>query len=88
MCGILGIKANFINNRNIKKALDKMIIFLSHRGPDNKEICISNNLYLGHLRLKIIDLSDNANQPMTNEKNNIFMVAIARYIILKIYVMN
>ena len=36
------------------------------RGPDNKGFFLSDNkkIYLGHLRLSIIDLSNNANQPM------------------------
>jgi len=37
---------------------------LEGRGPDAKGIIHENNFAIGHTRLKIIDLSDNANQPM------------------------
>lgn len=59
MCGILGtIPAT---DENIFKiALDK----LKHRGPDSYGIVnIDNNITLGHRRLAIIDLSNNAHQP-------------------------
>lgn len=37
---------------------------VKHRGPDSFEYFQSSKVSLGHNRLKIIDLSDNANQPM------------------------
>ena len=36
---------------------------LAHRGPDNQGVWRSPNVFLGHRRLTIIDLSDAANQP-------------------------
>ncbi len=62
MCGIFGIWGDF----------DDKIIYdatktLSHRGPDALGFKIYKNkekIGLGHTRLKIIDLSDEANQPM------------------------
>lgn len=57
MCGILG--ANFSCN-NFEKALEH----LQNRGPDfNKIVKIKDNSF-GHTRLSIIDLDDEANQPM------------------------
>ena len=45
---------------------------LIHRGPDSKNILpINKNLLFGHNRLKIIDLSNKANQPMTSNKCNL-----------------
>jgi asparagine synthase (glutamine-hydrolysing) len=38
---------------------------LDHRGPDAADLYDDPDLSLGHTRLKIIDLSDSANQPMT-----------------------
>jgi len=57
MCGILG--TNFLSN-SFKDAL----VHLNNRGPDfNHSIKIGNKEF-GHTRLSIIDLDDEANQPM------------------------
>ena len=63
MCGILGLQTNqsidkklFINSLNL----------MAHRGPDSEDFYKLNNTMFGHRRLKIIDLSDTANQPMTS----------------------
>ena len=57
MCGILG--TNFLT-ANFDKALEN----LNNRGPDfNNKIRIDNKLF-GHTRLSIIDLDEEANQPM------------------------
>ena len=57
MCGILG--TNFIAN-NFKEALA-----LQHqRGPDYQNSLLVNKAWFGHTRLAIIDLDDEANQPM------------------------
>lgn len=59
MCGILGtIPASNINN------FQKALLTLSHRGPDDSGIYESKDIMLGHRRLSILDLSDNARQPM------------------------
>lgn len=44
------------------------------RGPDAAGYEILPEIALGHRRLKIIDLSDTANQPMTNEDRTIWVV--------------
>ena len=59
MCGILGAlgridKKKFLNSLNQIK----------HRGPDYTNYYFRNDLKLGHQRLKVIDLSSAANQPM------------------------
>lgn len=64
MCGILGgigINGPFDRQR-CERALDLMI----HRGPDagRLEFREEGRVVLGHRRLKILDLSDRANQPM------------------------
>ena len=66
MCGISGIVGNNID----KVELNRMISTLSHRGPDsnNKFTNKKKNVYLGHNRLSIIDLSNAGNQPMQNQK--------------------
>ncbi len=77
MCGIAGAlvfkNSNFtITESYITKMRDTMI----HRGPDGSGIRISpdRRLGLGHRRLSIIDLSDSANQPMSNEDGSIWLV--------------
>ena len=71
MCGIAGF-INFINNNNHKEdlnTLNLMINSLSHRGPDNTNVWTSQNktAYIAHSRLSIIDLSNQANQPMISQ---------------------
>jgi asparagine synthase (glutamine-hydrolysing) len=65
MCGIAGI---IQSNHNEYQAehLKKMTDALSHRGPDGEGSWQSNEgtVLFGHRRLSIIDLSDNAAQPM------------------------
>ena len=43
--------------------IDGMIESILHRGPDQKIYLNQKNSVFGFVRLKIIDLSDNANQP-------------------------
>ena len=59
MCGIAG---NTINER-----VDDAIRKISYRGPDDRGTFVDKNISLGHCRLSIIDLSQNAHQPMTRE---------------------
>jgi len=69
MCGILGLidKNKSISSKKFSSALKLQ----NSRGPDNT--CVKNfhlkniNLFFGHNRLKIIDLSNNANQPMVRD---------------------
>lgn len=70
MCGILGtIPAS--DEEIFKKALNKIY----HRGPDRGFIKhMSNNISLGFRRLSIIDLSDNAMQPMSDESGNFYVL--------------
>ena len=62
MCGIAGI----LNaDRAVERSdLEKMAQQLARRGPDAQGILHDKNYGLVHRRLKIIDRSDNANQPM------------------------
>ena len=75
MCGIAGILSNkSISRELLKKMTDLMI----SRGPDAEgfHITQSTDLHIGfgHRRLKIIDLSDTANQPMIdNESGNMLI---------------
>ncbi|GIV29574.1 MAG: asparagine synthetase B [Bacteroidia bacterium] len=64
MCGIGGV---FTNNKSIRhqELAQQLVASILHRGPDYSDsIRVSEYCSLSHARLKIIDLSDNANQPM------------------------
>ena len=58
MCGIVGLIG--------VKQVDSSAILASicHRGPDSQGFFQDDNLFLGHTRLTIQDLSENGNQPM------------------------
>lgn len=62
MCGILGTLPKS-DNGIFKKALDN----IAHRGPDDYGIFHNNKISLGHRRLSILDLSNEAHQPMNFE---------------------
>jgi len=85
MCGIAGIYCP--EKRPISdKAIRKMNRALIHRGPDGEGIFVASGIGLGHRRLKIIDLSDDANQPFFSSDGRIVVVfngEIYNYIELK-----
>jgi asparagine synthase (glutamine-hydrolysing) len=62
MCGIFGL----IGSRADHDVAPTMLRRLRHRGPDGEGIWRLRDVSLGSARLKIIDLSDNAAQPMTD----------------------
>ncbi|WP_104696415.1 hypothetical protein [Helicobacter trogontum] len=59
MCGILGT----IPSSNTKM-FEKALKTINHRGPDSSAVFHNGNVSLGHVRLKIVDLSNRATQPM------------------------
>lgn len=69
MCGVYAI---FDQNLKIttKDKLNSFNIF-KHRGPDYTHYIEFKNIFLGHHRLSIRDLSDNSNQPKFSNKKNI-----------------
>jgi asparagine synthase (glutamine-hydrolysing) len=76
MCGICG-ELSFDRQRPVSaEAIRSMRDQLVHRGPDAFGIHVSSNglAGLGFRRLRIIDLSTNANQPMPNEDGSIQLV--------------
>lgn len=73
MCGICGI-LNLDNKPVDVETINKMCEVLKHRGPDNKGVYIKNNIAFGHQRLSIIDLSERANQPLSNNTKTIWIV--------------
>jgi asparagine synthase (glutamine-hydrolysing) len=47
---------------------------LAHRGPDGEGVHVDGPVGLGHRRLSIIDLSEAASEPMTNEDRTLWLV--------------
>ncbi len=70
MCGISGI----VGEKASEAIIDKMLLSQKHRGPDFTGRYIDNDIALGHNRLKIIDLSENANQPFYSEDKRYVLV--------------
>lgn len=62
MCGIYGFKGNADLD-----ILKKKLSLINYRGPDNCESYYSQNVFLGHNRLSIIDLDARSNQPFCYE---------------------
>ncbi|APG60099.1 asparagine synthase (glutamine-hydrolyzing) [Christiangramia salexigens] len=63
MCGIAGIIGEGIKRSEI----EKMLVSISHRGPDARGIyCDRGYAVLGHNRLSIIDLSHAGDQPFSD----------------------
>ena len=75
MCGIVGSFVFSGSYEITEKHLVKMRDTMVHRGPDSAGIWISENrkVGLGHRRLSIIDLSDAASQPMSNEDDTLWI---------------
>lgn len=72
MCGIAG-QLNFDGRPADISLLQIMAERLAHRGPDGSGVQACGAAGLAHRRLKIIDLSDAARQPMTNEDRSIWL---------------
>ena len=63
MCGIAG-DLSFGNSPSDAQALERMSWAMRRRGPDGSGMLLRDGVGLAHRRLKIIDLSDAAAQPM------------------------
>lgn len=68
MCGINGF------NWKDEYIIEKMNHRLKHRGPDDEGIHADDFVSLGHVRLSIIDLSQNGHQPMSDSKGRFYII--------------
>ncbi len=78
MCGIAGfIKfSNNLSSNNLARHSVLMADTLEKRGPDQSGFWVdtSSGIALSHRRLSIIDLSNNASQPMiSSDKRNVLV---------------
>ena len=76
MCGIAGVVS--LDGRPVDESvLQQMGRALRHRGPEGCGAHLLSgprvSVGLGHTRLKIIDLSDQAAQPMANEEGTVWV---------------
>ncbi|MCB2298646.1 asparagine synthase (glutamine-hydrolyzing) [Clostridium tagluense] len=70
ICGFIGRNSSIVKpNEVIKKMNNKLM----HRGPDDENYLIRDNVALGFRRLSIIDLQG-GRQPITNENNSIALI--------------
>ncbi len=69
MCGIAGI-VRLDGHAVDHRLLDRLTDALAHRGPDGRGTCVHGNVGLGHRRLKILDLTEAAAQPMITPDGN------------------
>jgi len=76
MCGICGILSPERLGQDDKAIVERMKVALHHRGPDGAGTYRSPDgaVLLGHTRLKIIDLTERAAQPMSNETGQVWLV--------------
>lgn len=73
MCGISG-KLYFDSDRVVDhEVIRRMSAALAHRGPDGEGVYVKGPVGLGHRRLAIIDLSEDARQPIANEDGTVMM---------------
>ncbi len=76
MCGISGFLSKSNNAILSERDFNIFNNTLKHRGPDGSGVYsdVEAKLFLGHRRLSILDLSENANQPYISEDKNYVLV--------------
>jgi asparagine synthase (glutamine-hydrolysing) len=66
MCGIFGALSLDGHPLQVRASLEQIARTLRHRGPDCAHILTSPGFALGAVRLRIIDLGSNADQPLSS----------------------
>ena len=74
MCGFVGALGLGSGSAADRTTLESMTDALSHRGPDGRGIELDGGIGLGHRRLRVIDLSTKADQPMWNLARDLAIV--------------
>lgn len=67
MCGLFGHTLSGVPLETSRAALN----VLSQRGPDQSGEWVSEDMFVGHRRLSILDLSENGRQPMSDATGSI-----------------
>jgi asparagine synthase (glutamine-hydrolysing) len=68
MCGILGWVGAVAVNEESRVQVGAALATLRHRGPNGTQTEAGTNWILGHTRLKILDLTERAAQPMQDSE--------------------
>ena len=74
MCGIFGAITQDEKMMWAKDLILDAFNLISHRGPDSSNYKVGNNYFLGHKRLSIIDVSENASQPFVSNDNKVKII--------------
>ncbi len=74
MCGITGIVSFNEKGNSLLPLIHSSIKTLAKRGPDSNGVFFNRNIAIGHTRLKIIDISDKASQPMSDSTGRFTIV--------------
>ena len=76
MCGITGLILKKNLSQTITQIIGNMVKSIHHRGPDDQDVYINTNknFALGHVRLSILDLSQNGHQPMIDQETGVVLV--------------
>jgi asparagine synthase (glutamine-hydrolysing) len=74
MCGITGVigMTEALGDNDFRD-IQSMTSSLTHRGPDNSNVQRFSRCILGNTRLNILDLSSNANLPMSNGDGSVWI---------------
>jgi len=65
MCGVIGIATRPLGHDALTEdCFDRALAKIHHRGPDGLGVYRDGNVWLGHARLSILDLSSAGSQPM------------------------
>ena len=73
MCGIAGV-FNTDGRPPDAETLSRMANVIAHRGPDRERFYSKGGVGFAHRHLRIIDLTDAAAQPMTNEDGSLWLI--------------
>ena len=74
MCGFVAKLTDLLTESNEFDTIRLAIRLLKHRGPDDEAFYVSPRFSAGFRRLKIIDLSDDARQPMRDVSGRYWIV--------------
>lgn len=72
MCGIVG--AVGLDTQPTPETAGAVLDSIRHRGPDAAGHVYRDGVWLGSRRLKVLDLRDDANQPMTDSETGVTLV--------------
>ena len=72
MCGIAGL-VSLKDGQDITGKITAMMAAIPHRGPDGEGLLVHENIALGHRRLAIIDLTEDAAQPMASPSGELVL---------------